>query len=156
MVTLAKRLEELRTRWGLTRPELAEKLGLARTAIEKFETGRQTPTKQQQETLAGFFGVSLFYLRGESDDPTRQGSWMDEAPQADDGPRPAPVKKAPQAAAEPGGGSVFESVMDTPKFRLLVQSAVEDFLRSPRGQELLIAAIRKETGRLRAAGNANG
>ena len=39
--------------------------GISQNAFEKFETGRQTPTKEQQEKLASHFGVSLFYLRGE-------------------------------------------------------------------------------------------
>ena len=36
MVTLAQRIEELRTAKGLSRPALAAALGLPRTAIEKF------------------------------------------------------------------------------------------------------------------------
>ena len=66
MVTLAQRIEELRTARGLSRPALAAALGFPRTAIEKFETGRQTPTQDQQNKLASYFGVSLFYLRGET------------------------------------------------------------------------------------------
>ena len=65
MVTMAKRLEELRTERNLSRPALAAALGFPRTAIEKFETGRQTPSQDQQEKMAAYFGVSLFYLRGE-------------------------------------------------------------------------------------------
>ena len=67
MVTLAKRLEQLRTERGLTRQGLSAALGLPRNAIEKFETGRQTPTKEQQTKLAAFFEVSMLYLQGESD-----------------------------------------------------------------------------------------
>ena len=59
MVTLAQRIEELRTARGLSRPALAAALGFPRTAIEKFETGRQTPTQDQQNKLASYFGVSL-------------------------------------------------------------------------------------------------
>ena len=72
MVTLGQRLEELRTERGLSRPALSAALGLPKGAAEKFETGRQTPTKEQQEKIAAYFGVSLFYLRGESSDRTRQ------------------------------------------------------------------------------------
>ena len=56
MVTLAQRIEELRTARGLSRPALAAALGFPRTAIEKFETGRQTPTQDQQNKLASYFG----------------------------------------------------------------------------------------------------
>ena len=62
MVTLAQRIEQLRSQQGLTRPALAAALGLPRNAIEKFETGRQTPTKEQQNKLATYFGVSLAML----------------------------------------------------------------------------------------------
>ncbi|MFR3921776.1 MAG: hypothetical protein ACLTYN_07120 [Dysosmobacter welbionis] len=36
----------------------------SRTAIEKFETAAN-PTQDQQNKLASYFGVSLFYLRGD-------------------------------------------------------------------------------------------
>ena len=69
MITLAQRIEALRTERGLSRPALSQALGFPKNAAEKFETGRQTPTREQQEKMAAFFGVSLFYLRGESNDP---------------------------------------------------------------------------------------
>ena len=64
MVTIAQRIELLRTQRGLSRPTLSAALGLPRMAIEKFETGRQTPTQDQQKKIAAYFGVSLEYLRG--------------------------------------------------------------------------------------------
>ncbi len=103
MVTLAQRIEELRTARGLSRPALAAALGFPRTAIEKFETGRQTPTQDQQNKLASYFGVSLFYLRGETNDTTQMSDWMDGA--FLDEPAPVP---APQAGgSEAGGGGVL-------------------------------------------------
>ena len=98
MVTLAQRIEELRTARGLSRPALAAALGFPRTAIEKFETGRQTPTQDQQNKLASYFGVSLFYLRGETNDTTQMSDWMA-------GARPG---SGPQAGgSEAGGGGVL-------------------------------------------------
>ena len=95
MVTMAQRIEALRTQQGLTRPALSAALGLPRNAVEKFETGRQTPTKEQQEKIADYFGVSLFYLKGESDDPTRQDSWMTAALSGveEDEEPPRPVRR---------------------------------------------------------------
>lgn len=102
MVTLAQRIEELRTARGLSRPALAAALGFPRTAIEKFETGRQTPTQDQQNKLASYFGVSLFYLRGETNDTTQMSDWMDGA-FLDEPPR-----FRPQAGgSEAGGGGVL-------------------------------------------------
>ena len=80
MVTMAQRIEELRTERGLSRPGLAAALGLPKNAIEKFETGRQSPTKEQVQALADYFAVSVFYLRGESGDRTRQDAWLDAWP----------------------------------------------------------------------------
>lgn len=150
MVTMAQRLEQLRTQCGLSRPALAAELGFARTAIEKFETGRQTPTKEQQEKIASFFGVSVYYLRAESDDPTRQETWMDKVyDQPDDmaavpAPRRAPK---PKVSEDPVGNTVFDSVMQSPQFKQVLQKAVLEALRSPEGQDLLTAAIRRELTR---------
>ena len=105
MVTLAQRIEELRTARGLSRPALAAALGFPRTAIEKFETGRQTPTQDQQNKLASYFGVSLFYLRGETNDTTQMSDWMDGAFLDEPAPVPAPRRAAvkPAVAASSGG-----------------------------------------------------
>ena len=63
MITMAQRLEELRTQRGLSRPALAAALGLPRMSVEKFETGRQTPSQEQQAKMASYFGaVSYTHL----------------------------------------------------------------------------------------------
>ena len=151
MVTMAQRIEELRTQQGLTRPALSVALGLPRNAVEKFETGRQTPTK---EKIATYFGVSLFYLKGESDDPTRQDSWMTAAlsgVEEDDEPvrpvrRPAP--KAPTPPPAPGGnGAILASLLQNKAFQDTVRAMVLDALRTKEGQELLAQIVRKELTR---------
>ena len=154
MVTMAQRIEALRTEHNLSRPALAAALSLPRTAIEKFETGRQTPTKEQQETLASFFGVSVFYLRAESDDRTTQRTWMDMAYAQEDVPAPAyvpkKVKPAPQPSAPVGeGGTVFDAVLQSKGFQDMLRTAVLDALRSPEGQDLLTQSIRKELSKLK-------
>ena len=154
MVTLAQRIEALRTEKGLSRPALAAELHLPRMAVEKFETGRQTPSKEQQEKMAAFFGVSVFYLRGESNDRTRQENWMD-GDFVDDEPISVPtprktVRSAPQP--QPSGGeqgTLFDSFANSRAFQDMVRSAVLDVLRSPEGQNLLTQAIRKELSRQR-------
>ena len=147
MVTMAQRIEELRMARNMSRPALAAALGLPRTAVEKFETGRQTPTQAQQEQLAAFFGVSLFYLRGESSDKTKMEDWMDvaflDAPAGDS--RPAP-RRAPreEPAAPSGQGSMLDARIGGKKFQESLRAAVLEVLRSPEGQELLAKAIRRE------------
>ena len=148
MVTLAQRIEELRTARGLSRPALAAALGLPRTAIEKFETGRQTPTQDQQSKLASYFGVSLFYLRGETNDTTQMSDWMDGAFLDEPAPAPVPkraVKPAAVAASTGGeGGTMFDAFLTSKKFQETLRTAVLDTLRTPEGQEILAKAIRRE------------
>lgn len=149
MVTMAQRLEALRTQRGISRPALSAALGFPRTAMEKFETGRQTPTQDQQKKLADYFGVSLFYLRGESDDPTRMETWLNGGDVPDDEPapvsRPAPQKPRPAAVQE--DGAVFGALLKSPSFQALVRSAALEALRSPEGQKILAKAIRRELER---------
>lgn len=147
MVTMAQRIEELRMARSMSRPSLATALGLPKTAIEKFETGRQTPTQEQQEKLASFFGVSLFYLRGESSDKTKMEDWMDgaflDAPKAE----PTMPRRAPKAEPTPasdGQGSMLDALISGKKFQESLRAAVLDVLRSPEGQEILTKVIRRE------------
>ena len=149
MVTMAQRLEALRMERGLSRPALSAALGFPKTAMDKFETGRQTPTQDQQKKLADYFGVSLFYLRGESDDPTRMETWLNGGDVPDDGPIPAPqpVRSKPRPAAVQEDGAVFGALLKSPSFQNLLRSAALEALRSPEGQELLAKAIRKELDR---------
>ena len=146
MVTLAQRIEELRTARGLSRPALAAALGFPRTAIEKFETGRQTPTQDQQNKLASYFGVSLSYLRGETNDPADMDDWMDGAFLEEPAPAPAapvPRPKKPTAAAVEQG-SMFDAFLNSKKFQESLRAAVLDVLRSPDGKALLEKAVRRQ------------
>ena len=153
MITLAQRIEQLRTDAGYSRAGLASALGFPKGAFDKFETGRATPTKEQQAKIADFFSVSLFYLRGESNDRTRQDSWMDgawadEEPAAPAG-RPAPRPKAAPAAHGESAGAVFDAFAKNEAFRELLRTTVLEVLRSPEGQELLSRTVRRELDRQR-------
>lgn len=148
MATLAQRIEQLRTERNLSRPALAQELGLPKNAPEKFETGRATPTKEQQERMADFFGVSVFYLKGESNDRTRQDTWL-EGNYTDSGEghvpmKAAPVKKAPTAAPVAEGSGLFDAFLQSKQFQTMVRGAILDVLRSPEGEELIAKVVRKE------------
>ena len=153
MITMAQRIEALRTERGLSRPALSAALGFPKTAVEKFETGRQTPTQDQQDKLASYFGVSLFYLRGESDDPTRMESWLSSGyVEEEPAPRPVPRPAAPKivaqsSAAGQNDSNMFSAFMKSKSFQDLLRATVLDVLRSPEGQELIAKAVRKEVGR---------
>ena len=153
MITMAQRIEALRTERGLSRPALSAALGFPKTAVEKFETRRQTPTQDQQDKLASYFGVSLFYLRGESDDPTRMESWLNTGyVEEEPAPRPVPRPAAPKivaqsSAAGQNDSNMFSAFMKSKSFQDLLRATVLDVLRSPEGQELIAKAVRKEVGR---------
>ena len=151
MVTMAQRIEALRMEKGLSRPALSAALGLPKSAAEKFETGRQTPTQEQQKKLASLFGVSVFYLRGESDDRTDMDSWLNGS-FADEPVQPArPVRTAPPerpavsaSSGAHGEGAVFSALLKSKAFQDMVRDAVVQTLRSPEGQALIAGAVRKE------------
>lgn len=150
MVTIAQRMELLRTQHGLSRPGLSAALGLPRMAVEKFETGRQTPTQEQQNKIAAYFGVSVAYLRGESDDPTTMESWLNGNVPDEPVPAPPPVSRPKIVQSSGGGddgGAVFSALLKSKSFQTLIHDTVLDVLRSPEGQELLAKAIRKELDR---------
>ena len=147
MVTIAQRIEALRTEKGLSRPALAAAVKLPRMSIEKFETGRQTPSQEQQKMLAAYFGVSVSYLKGESDDPTSMESWLNgNVPDEPMTPSPAPRRAAVSAA--PGkvkeDGTVFGALLKSPAFQAMIKDAAAEYLRSPEGQALIAKAVRRE------------
>ena len=149
MVTMAQRLEALRMERGISRPALSAALGFPKTAMEKFETGRQTPTQDQQRKLADYFFVTLPYLRGESDDPAEGDSWLSGNVPAEDplrAPAAPPVSRKPRPAAVQEDGAVFGALLKSPSFQALMRDAALEALRSPEGQELLAKAVRRELG----------
>ena len=150
MVTMAQRIEALRTEKGLSRPALAAALGLPRLSIEKFETGRQTPSQEQQQKLASAFGVSIAYLRGETDDPTSMDNWLSGAVPAEDPVvLPKAVRKATAAVVAQSGdssksdGAVFSALLKSDSFKALVRETVLEVLKSPEGLALLAKAVKK-------------
>lgn len=144
MVTLAQRIEALRTEANLSRSALAAALGFPQGAFDKFEMGRATPTKGQQEQLAAYFGVSLFYLRGESGDRTRQEMWMDGPPAGDPTvtSRHKPVEVyTPPREEQP---TVWDTLLAGKQTQTLLRTLVLDVLRSPEGQAIIAKAAAKE------------
>lgn len=150
MVTIGQRIEALRMQKEMSRPALSAALGLPRMAIEKFETGRQTPSQEQQNKIAAYFGVSTAYLKGEVDDPSGlgMGSWLTDSDQ-----ERVPVQATPSRAtvvAQSSGhapkedSAVFNALLRSTSFQTVLQSAVLEVLRSPEGQVLIQKAVRKE------------
>ena len=71
-MTFPERLKELRVSRNLTQKEIADSVGMAPVAYQRYEYGTREPAYQKLIALADYFDVSLDYLVGRSDDPTRR------------------------------------------------------------------------------------
>lgn len=71
-MTFPDRLKELRIYRNLTQKEIADSIGMAPVAYQRYEYGTREPAYQKLIALADYFDVSLDYLVGRSDDPARR------------------------------------------------------------------------------------
>lgn len=71
-MTFSERLKELRIYRNLTQKEIADSIGMAPVAYQRYEYGTREPAYQKLIALADYFDVSLDYLVGRSDEPTRR------------------------------------------------------------------------------------
>ncbi len=65
------RLKELRKLHKATQVFLSKELGMTERQYQRLESGDSKPMYENLIALADFFDVSLDYLCGRSDDPTR-------------------------------------------------------------------------------------
>ena len=91
MHTMIERLIECRKAAGLSQTELAEKLGLSRQTISKWETGTVIPTAENLNALAKLYSISLDWLVNGEEFPVLQSK--NEA---------APVEEASVQTNKPG------------------------------------------------------
>lgn len=64
---LAERLTLLRKENGISQLELAEKQGVSRQAVSRWETGASIPSTEKLISLSKLYNVSMAYLIGEED-----------------------------------------------------------------------------------------
>lgn len=62
---LSEKIYSLRRKSGLSQEALAEKIGVSRQAVSKWETGAAAPELDKLRALSAFFGVTLDELAGE-------------------------------------------------------------------------------------------
>lgn len=70
-----ERLKELRESRGLSQETLADTLGIPRSSLTHYEKPEQgekerLPRRERLEKIADYFGVSVDYLLGRTDDPS--------------------------------------------------------------------------------------
>ncbi len=68
-MTFPERLKELRISKSLTQKEIADSVGMAPVAYQRYEYGTREPAYQKLIALADYFDVSLDYLTGRTDNP---------------------------------------------------------------------------------------
>lgn len=62
MAFYSNKLKQLRTEKGLTQRELADKIGLGKSAVGMYESGKRTPEFETLEAICDFFNVNMDLL----------------------------------------------------------------------------------------------
>lgn len=70
LIKFGERLNQLRTEKGLSQEKVAQELGYSKGAISFYELGKRTPDIVFLDTAAKYFGVSLDYLMGYTENKT--------------------------------------------------------------------------------------
>ncbi len=70
MNVLAERIKQLRKQKSLTQTDLANVLGIGKSAVSNYETGYSVPDVETLKLIANYFNVSADYLLGNSQSPT--------------------------------------------------------------------------------------
>lgn len=71
MAEFSQIFKQLRLEKGLTQQELADKLGITKSAVSMYERGDRRPNFEIAEAITDFFHVDLNYLIGTTDKITR-------------------------------------------------------------------------------------
>ena len=150
MTSISQRIEELRSKKGISRPAMAAALGFPKISIEKFETGRLTPNQEQQKKMAEYFGVSVEYLRGESNDPTTMDNWLSGNVPEDEPEVVIQPKKTIVASAESSNSDTapLTAMLRSEAFKALVRETVVEVLKSTEGQKMIANAVKSEMRKL--------
>ncbi len=67
-----KRIRDLREDRDMTQTQIAKMLGMSQTGYSKYETGENDIPTEILIKLARYYGTSIDYLLGESEDPQRR------------------------------------------------------------------------------------
>ena len=104
-IEIANRLLGLRKERGLSQEDLAEKIGVSRQSVSKWERAEASPDTDNLIALAGIYGVSLDeLLLGGGGEPKQNGESPPPLPEAADllSPVPmSPILTGSEAGTEP-------------------------------------------------------
>ena len=111
-MTLGERIYRLRRRAGWSQEELADRCGVSRQSVSKWESGQSTPDLEKLVQLSRTFDVTTDYLLlGEEDEPAQP----EPEPAPPPGPSAAGEEPPPEAAqqrSEEGAGDVRDVLHD--------------------------------------------
>lgn len=68
-IAFSQRLIALRKANGMTQADLADRLGISRSAIGNYEQARRDPDFEILDAVADLFDVDVSFLLGRNDDP---------------------------------------------------------------------------------------
>lgn len=63
------RLRSIRNERGVSQRQAAQEFGITKVGYQNYESGRRQPSFDMLNALADFFGVSIDYLFGRTDNP---------------------------------------------------------------------------------------
>lgn len=109
-MNLADRIQQLRKRKGISQEELADRIGVSRQAVSKWESGQTSPDLEKIVLLSEFFEVTTDYLlKGVS--PAQAQTVPTQIEPAQTGPdQTASVQSAPGAQIFTMAGSALNLI----------------------------------------------
>lgn len=84
MKIYAARIKQLRMERGLSQDQLAALLGISRSAVGMYETGKREPDLETCEAIADIFNIDMDYLTGRSDTEKTHLTITDTDPRLDE------------------------------------------------------------------------
>ncbi len=84
MKIYAARIKQLRMERGLSQDQLAALLGISRSAVGMYETGKREPDLETCEAIADIFNIDMDYLTGRSNTEKMHLTITDTDPQLDE------------------------------------------------------------------------
>ena len=121
MASFNEILKQLRNRDNLSQAELAQKLGVAKSTIGMYESGKREPDFETLESIADFFNVDMNFLLGRDGSENAHYYLNDETRQI-----------AQEAFENPELRTLFHVARDIPPERL---KAHIEFMKSLKRQE---------------------
>lgn len=82
VMNMAERISGIRKARGMSQEELADKIGVSRQAVSKWESGQSLPEIEKIILLSNYFGVSTDYLLKGIEPAVSQGAAVKEKPDA--------------------------------------------------------------------------